>query len=82
MIVGRQRFRTITERPHGAGVITVDGASGVSEIVFAEPTDVTVLGLWRQKVCGSRLTRRVARYREKMYFWPIDLLLLQKLENF
>ena len=43
-----KRFRTISgeivERPYGAGVCTVDGARGVSEVVFGEASDATVLG--------------------------------------
>ena len=70
--VGRQRFRTITgeiaERSFGAGVITVDGASGVSEIVFAEPTDGVVLGALAMEGLGIKIDPRNGRISKEDVF--------------
>ena len=69
--VGRQRFRTITgeiaERPYGAGVITVDGASGVSEVVFAEPTDGIVLGALAMEGLGIKIDPRSGAISKEVF---------------
>jgi predicted aspartyl protease len=57
--LGRKKFKTINgqivERAYGAGVCTVDGASGVSEIVFGEPSDATVLGALTMEELGIKI---------------------------
>jgi predicted aspartyl protease len=56
---GQQKFRTIDgdliERPYGWGSITVDGASGITRIVFGEPKDGTVLGSITMEDLGIKI---------------------------
>jgi predicted aspartyl protease len=70
--VGRQRFRTITgqiaERDYGAAIVTVDGALGVSEIVFAEPGDGTVLGALAMEGLGIKIDPQSGRISKEDVF--------------
>jgi predicted aspartyl protease len=57
--LGRKKFKTINgeivERPYGAGACTVEGASGVSEVVFGESQDATVLGALTMEELGIKI---------------------------
>jgi predicted aspartyl protease len=57
--LGRKKFKTINgeivERAYGAGACMVDGAQGVSEIVFGESSDATVLGALTMEELGIKI---------------------------
>ena len=60
--IGKRKFRTISgeivERPYGVGVFSVDGATGGSEVVFAEERDGIVLGAITMESMGIKIDPR------------------------
>ena len=73
--LGFKRFRTIggeiVERPYGAGVCTVDGARGVSEVVFGEASDATVLGTLTMEELGIKIDPRNGRITREDVFLAV-----------
>jgi predicted aspartyl protease len=59
---GRRTFKTISgekvDRPFGYAWFTYDGASGGSEVVFAEPNDGVVLGALAMEGMGLKVDPR------------------------
>ena len=70
--LGFKRFRTISgeivEQPYGAGVCTVDGATGVSEVVFGETSDATALGALTMEELGIKIDPRNGRITREDVF--------------
>ncbi|MDA4111747.1 MAG: hypothetical protein OK439_04360 [Thaumarchaeota archaeon] len=73
--LGIRRFKTISgeivERPYGAAVCSVDGASGVSEVVFGEESDATVLGALTMEELGIKIDPRSGKITREDVFLAI-----------
>ena len=73
--LGRKTFKTISgervERPYGACMCTVDGASGVSEVVFGEASDATLLGALTMEGLGITIDPRNGKITKENVFLAI-----------